>query len=92
MDHTGEVKLGSQKGVILAAQNEPKSKVSLIVYLHAGLEIEFAIPHAIRRESNRESHALGPQRSPCHMAWSQSKFGTTIAKMAKSAVAGDRPG
>ena len=35
----GGLKLGSQKGVILAAQNEPKLKVSLIVYLQAGLEI-----------------------------------------------------
>ena len=65
----GGLKLGSQKGVILAAQNEPKSKVSPIVYLHAGLEIGSAIPHAIHRESNGDSHALGSQRSPCHSAW-----------------------
>ena len=39
IDHTGGVKLGSQKGVILAAQNEPRLGVSSMVYLHAGLEI-----------------------------------------------------
>ena len=41
------VKLGSQNGVILAAQNEPKLGVSSIIYLHASLGIRFAIPHAI---------------------------------------------
>ena len=66
---TRGLKLGSQKGVILAAQNEPKSKVSPMVYLHAGLEIKSAIPHAINQESNDDSHALGSQRSPCHLAW-----------------------
>ena len=40
-----------------------------IVYLHAGLKIRSAIPYAIHRESNRDSHALGSQRSPCHSAW-----------------------
>ena len=58
--------LGSQEGVILAAQNEPKSKVSSIVYLQAGWEIGSAIPHAIHQESNRDSHDFGCQRSPCH--------------------------
>ena len=48
----GGVKLGSQKGVILAAQNEQKSGVPQIVYLHAGLEIGSAIPYPIHRESN----------------------------------------
>ena len=67
--HMGGVKLGSQKGVILAAQNEPKSGVPSIVYLHAGLEIGSAIPYAIHWESNGDSHALGSQRSPCHSAW-----------------------
>ena len=43
----GGVKLGSLKGVILAAQNEPRSGVSSMVYLHAGLEIGSAIPYAI---------------------------------------------
>ena len=66
---TRGVKLGSQKGVILAAQNEQKLGVSSIVYLHAGLEIGSAIPHAIHREFNKDSHALGSQRSPCHWAW-----------------------
>ena len=66
--HRG-LKLGSQKGVILAAQNEPNSKVSLIVYLHPGLEIGSAIPYAIHQESNGDSHALGSQIVPCHSAW-----------------------
>ena len=69
IDHTGGVKLGSQKGVILAAQNEPKLGVPSIVYLHVGLEIGSAIPYAIRRECNRDCHGLGPQRSQCHSAW-----------------------
>ena len=62
-------KLGSQKGVILAARNEPKLGVPSIVYLHAGLEIGSAIPYAIDRESNEDSHAFGPLRSLCHLAW-----------------------
>ena len=37
------------------------SGVLPIVYLHAGLEIGVAIPFAIDRESNRDSHALGSQ-------------------------------
>ena len=50
---TRGVKLGSQKGVILAAQNmSQNSGVLPIVYFHAGLEIGFAIPYAIHRESN----------------------------------------
>ena len=69
MDHTRGVKLGSQKGVILAAQNEPKSGVSPMVYLHAGLEIRSAIPYAIHWESNGDLHDSGSQRSPCHLAW-----------------------
>ena len=55
----GGVKLGSQNGVVLAARNEPKFGVLPIVYLHAGLEIGSAIPYAIYRESNQDSHALG---------------------------------
>ena len=65
----GGVKLGSQKGVILAAKNEPKSGSPPMVYLHAGLEIGSAIPYAIHREFHEDSHALGSQRSPCHSAW-----------------------
>ena len=45
------------------------SGVLPIVYLDAGLEIRSAIPYAIHRESNEDSHALGCQRSPCHLAW-----------------------
>ena len=48
----GGVKLGCQKGVVLAAQNEPRLGVSSMVYLHAGLEIGYAIPYAIHWESN----------------------------------------
>ena len=62
----GGVKLGFEKGVILAARN---SGVLPIVYLHAGPEIGSAIPYAIHQESNGDSHALGSQRSPCHSAW-----------------------
>ena len=40
-----------------------------MVYLHAGLEIGFAVPHAIVRESNEHFHDFGFQRSPCHSAW-----------------------
>ena len=65
----GRGKLGSQNGVISAARNEPKFGVLPIVYLHAGLEIGSPIPYAIHRESNLDSHALGSQRSPCHLAW-----------------------
>ena len=65
----GGVKFGSQKGVILAAQNEPNLGVSPMVYLHAGSEIGSAIPYAIHQESNEDSHAFGSQRSPCHLAW-----------------------
>ena len=69
IDDMGGVKLGSQKGVILAAQNEPKWGVLLMVYLHAGLEIRSTIPYAIHLESSRDSHAHGSQRSQCHSAW-----------------------
>ena len=70
IDHTGGgVKLGSQKAVILAAQNEPKFRVLPMVYLHAGLEIGSAIPYATHQESNGDSNALGSQRSACHSAW-----------------------
>ena len=74
------MKLGSQKGVILAAQNEPKSGVPPMVSLHAGLEIGSAIPYVIHRESNIDSHALLSQRSPCHSAWWQSQLGPQMPK------------
>ena len=45
------------------------SGVLPIVYLHAGLEIGSAISYAIHLESNGDSHALGSQRSQCHLAW-----------------------
>ena len=50
-------------------QNEPKSKVSQRVYLHAGLEIGPAVSHAIQRESNEDCHERGSKRPPCHSAW-----------------------
>ena len=56
------------------------SGVLPIVYLHAGLEIGFAIPYAIHREFNEESHALGFRRSPCHSAWQQSQLGPQMPK------------
>ena len=49
---TRGAEIGVPKGVILAAQNEPKSMVSPMVYLHAGLEIGSAFPYAIHWESN----------------------------------------
>ena len=55
---TRGLKLGSKKGIILAARNEPKFGALPIVYLHAGLEIGSAIPYAIHRPSNGDSHAL----------------------------------
>ena len=60
----GGVNLGSQKGVILAAQNDPRSGVSSMVYLHAGLEIGSAIPYVIHWKWNGDSHVLGSQGSP----------------------------
>ena len=69
MDHTGGLKLGSGTGVILAAQNEPKSKVSPMVYLHASLEIGSTVSHAIHWETEGDSHDFGSQRSPWHSAW-----------------------
>ena len=69
-DHTGGgVKSGSQKGVILVTQNELKLKKFPMVYLHAGLEIGSAVPHAIHQESNVDFHAVGYERSLCHPAW-----------------------
>ena len=56
---TWGVKLGSQKGVILVTKSEPKSKVSSMVYLHAGWEIRFAVLHAIHQEANGDSHEIG---------------------------------
>ena len=56
------------------------SGVLPIVYLHAGPKIGWAIPYAIHRESNRDSHAFGSQRSPCHLAWSQSQLGPQMPK------------
>ena len=48
---------------------QPKSGVSPMVYLHAGLEIGCAIPYAIHWGSNRDSHVLGSQGSPWPSAW-----------------------
>ena len=56
------------------------SGVLPIVYLHAGLEIGFAIPYAIHRGSNRDSRDLGSKRSPCRSACRQSQWGPQIPK------------
>ena len=56
------------------------SGVLPIVYLHTGLEIGSLIPYPIHQESNADSHALGFQRSPCHLAWSQSQLGPQLPK------------
>ena len=58
-----------KRGVILVTQNEPKSKVSSMVYLQAGLEIGSANPYAVHWESNKDSHVLGLQGSPWALAW-----------------------
>ena len=60
---TRGAEIGVPKGVILAAQSEPKSMVSPMVYLHAGLKIGSAFPCAIHWESNGDSHVLGSRRS-----------------------------
>ena len=57
------------KGVILAAQNEPKLRVSPMVYLQARLKIGFAVSYAIYWESNEDSHVLGSQGSQLASAW-----------------------
>ena len=92
---TRGLKLGFQKGVILAAHNEQKLGVSPMVYLHAGLEIGSAIPHPIHQESNEDTHALGSQRSSCHSAWCQSKLDPHLPKWqnrpSRSTVQGRKP-
>ena len=89
------MKLGSQKGVILVTQNEPNSKVSPMVYLHAGLKIGPAVPHAIHQEFEEDFHALGFQRYPCHLAWLQSKLGPQLPKWqnrpSRATVQGRKP-
>ena len=45
--------MGSQKGAVLATQNEPKFGLLPIVYLHAGLEIGSGIPYVINREATK---------------------------------------
>ena len=57
IDHMGgEIRV--PKEVILAAQNEPKSGVLLMVYLHAGLEIGSVISYAVHQQSNVDSMHL----------------------------------
>ena len=58
-----------KRGSFWLLEMSQNSGVLPIVYLHAGLEIRFAIPYAIHRESNRDSDAPGFQRSSCHSAW-----------------------
>ena len=52
-DHTGG-EIGVQNRGHLAAQNEPKSKLSPMVYLHAGSEIGSGIPYGINCEPNED--------------------------------------
>ena len=52
-----------------------------LVYLHAGLEIRSAIPYVIHWESNRDSHALGSQKSPCYLASVRSQLGPQMPKL-----------
>ena len=66
---TRGAEIGVPRGGHLTDQNEPKSGVPSIVYLHASLDIRFAMPHAIHRESNEDPHALGSRRSSCHPVW-----------------------
>ena len=60
---------GPKRGPFWLLEMSRNSGVLPKVYLHAGLEIGSAIPYAIHRESNGDSHALGSQRSPCHSLW-----------------------
>ena len=55
-----------KKGPFWLLKISRNSGVLPIVYLHAGLEIGFAIPYAIHQESNEDSHALG---FSCQLAW-----------------------
>ena len=60
---------GPKKGSFWLLQMSQNLGVLPTVYLHAGLEIGSVIPYAMHQESNRDPHALGSQRSPCHLAW-----------------------
>ena len=66
--------------------------MSLIVYLHAGLEIGSAIPHAIHCESDRDSLSLWFSKIPMPLGVVTIQIGSTTAKMANSDVSVDRPG
>ena len=62
---TWGAKIGVPKeGSFSAAQNEPKLKVSPMVYLHASLEIRSTIPYASHWGWNEDSHVFGSQGSP----------------------------
>ena len=69
IDHTGGSNWGPKRGSFWLLEMSQNLGVLPIVYLHAGLEMGFAIPYAIHRESHRDSHALGPQISQCYLAW-----------------------
>ena len=62
-------KRGPKRGSFWLLEMSQNSGVLPIVYLHAGLEIKFAILYAIQWESNRGCHAFGSQRSQCHSEW-----------------------
>ena len=57
-----------KRGSFWLLEMSQNSGVLPIVYLHAGLEVGSVIPYAIHRESNRDFHAFGGQRSSCHSA------------------------
>ena len=60
---------GPKRGSFWLLKMSQNPGVLPIVYLPAGLKIGSAIPYAIHRESNEDSHATGSQRSACHSAW-----------------------
>ena len=58
-----------KRGSFWLLEMSQNSGVLPLVNLDAGLEIGSAIPYAIHQESNKDSHPLGFQRSPCNLAW-----------------------
>ena len=76
----------------MAAQNDPKSGVPSIVYLHAGLEIGFAIPYAIHPGVQRRLPCTWLSKISMPLGVVTIRIGSTIAKMAKSVVSVDRLG
>ena len=93
IDHTGGGgEIGVPKGAILVTKNEPKSKVSPMIYLHAGFKIGPAAPHAIHREVQWRLPCTWLSKISMPLGVVTVQTGSTTDKMAKSAVSGDRPG